>query len=127
MAGKKLHWRKEPEAKDFAAATAYLSLILPEREAKALVARLKRAGNVEQAPKNIERASGLKLLPADDPEVADKLKKLKKGQPLSPILLVRGRMSAGMPLIVADGYHRVCASYIVDQEAHIPCRLVDNP
>ncbi|MDQ6878982.1 MAG: hypothetical protein M3082_15090 [Candidatus Dormibacteraeota bacterium] len=127
MAGKKLHWRKEPEAKDFAAATAYLSLILPEREAKALVARLKRAGNVEQAPKNIERASGLKLLPADDPEVADKLKKLKKGQPLSPILLVRGRMSAGMPLIVADGYHRVCASYIVDQEAQIPCRLVDNP
>src|ERR1700694_4995471 len=103
MAGKKLHWRKEPEAKDFAAATAYLSLILPEREAKALVARLKRVGNVEQAPKNIERSSGLKLLPADDPEVADKLKKLKKGQPLSPILLVRGRMSAGMPLIVAAG------------------------
>ncbi len=67
----------------------------------------------------------MELLASDDPEVADKLKRLKKGQPLSPILAIRGRVAAGMPLIIADGYHRVCAAYLVDQEADITCRLID--
>jgi hypothetical protein len=125
MPRKRLAWRSKPQAEDFAAATSYLKLILPDRKAAAVVARLRRAPNTKQQPKNVERASGLKLLPPDDPEVADKLKKLKKGQPLSPILLVRGSLPDGMPLIIADGYHRVCASYIVDQEAEIICRIVD--
>jgi hypothetical protein len=125
MARDRVRWRKQPEAKDFAAAAAYLKLILPSRKVTATVARLRRAPTVQQPPKNVERASGLKLLPADDPEVADKLKKLKKGQALSPVLLVRGSLVAGTPLIIADGYHRVCASYLVDQDAEIPCRLVD--
>lgn len=114
MAAKRVRWREKPEAKDFTAAAAYLKLILPDRKATAGVVKLRRARNIWQPPKNVERASGLKLLPSDDPEVADKLKKLKKGQPLSPILLVRGNLPGRMPLIIADGYHRVGASYIVD-------------
>lgn len=125
MARKRVRWRERPLAKDFAAARAYLGLILPERQAAALVAKFKRAKTIAELPKDIERASGLGLLTADDPEVADKLKKLKKGEPLSPILLIRGRLSDGMRLTIADGYHRVCAAYIVDQAADIPCRLVD--
>ena len=27
------------------------------------------------------------------------------------------------PLLVADGYHRVCASYWLDENTDIPCRL----
>jgi hypothetical protein len=26
---------------------------------------------------------------------------------------------------VADGYHRICASYYLDENTDIPCRLVD--
>lgn len=125
MAAKRVKWRNKPEAKDFAAAAAYLGLILQDREASAIVAKLKRAKTFKQLPKDIERASGLGLLAADDPEVADKLKKLKKGEPLSPVLLIRGRVSSGIRLTIADGYHRVCAAYIVDQKGAIPCRLVD--
>jgi hypothetical protein len=125
MAAKRVKWRDKPEAKDFAAAAAYLGLILQDREASAIVTKLKRAKTFKQLPKDIERASGLGLLTADDPEVADKLKKLKKGEPLSPVLLIRGRVSSGMRLTIADGYHRVCAAYIVDQKGAIPCRLVD--
>ena len=125
MALKTVRWRSKPQAKDFAAASAYLGLILPQRQASVIVAKFKRAKTIRELPKDIERASGLGLLTADDPEVADKLKKLKKGETLSPILLIRGRLSDGMRLTIADGYHRVCAAYIVDQEADVPCRLVD--
>jgi hypothetical protein len=41
---------------------------------------------------------------------------------LSPILLLRG--TDERPLIVADGYHRVCASYWIDENTDIPCILV---
>lgn len=125
MARKLVSWRSKPQAKDYAAARAYLGLILPDRQAAALIAKFRRARTIRELPKDIERASGLGLLTADDPEVADKLKRLKKGDPLSPILLIRGSVSRGMRLTIADGYHRVCAAYIVDQEADIPCRLVD--
>jgi hypothetical protein len=28
-----------------------------------------------------------------------------------------------VPLQIADGYHRVCASYLTDENTDIPCRL----
>ncbi|MCK9878140.1 hypothetical protein MXD59_20615 [Frankia sp. Ag45/Mut15] len=42
---------------------------------------------------------------------------------LSPVLLVRGDLMSGRALQVADGYHRVCASYHTDENTEIPCRL----
>jgi hypothetical protein len=71
--------------------------------------------------KDILRASRLALLPADNHEVAKDLRKVKAGAKLSPVLLVRGT-----PLWVADGYHRVCASYNLDEDAEIPCRIVSR-
>jgi hypothetical protein len=41
---------------------------------------------------------------------------------LSPILLLRA--SDRSPLVIADGYHRVCASYWTDENTDIPCVLV---
>jgi hypothetical protein len=29
-----------------------------------------------------------------------------------------------VPLHIADGYHRVCASYYLDEDTDIPCRIV---
>jgi hypothetical protein len=52
------------------------------------------------------------------------LKKVKEGKLLSPVLLVRGDLEGDRPLIVADGYHRLCASYYLDENAEIPCHLV---
>ena len=52
------------------------------------------------------------------------LRKISDGRKLSPILLVRGNAVDGFALQIADGYHRVCASYLTDENTDIPCRLV---
>jgi hypothetical protein len=57
--------------------------------------------------------------------VASDLAKVKQGNRLSPVLLVRGRLQQDTPLTIADGYHRICASYHLDENADIPCRIVD--
>jgi len=122
---KKLRWRSQPSGGDYAAAGAYLSLLLPEAEARKVVARLQRATTTRHKPKDIERASAIQLLPEDDPEVQIEVKKSRKGKALAPILLVRGALGEGRSLVIADGYHRICASYYVNQDAEIPCRVAD--
>ncbi|HLQ16649.1 MAG TPA: hypothetical protein VK256_12450 [Candidatus Eisenbacteria bacterium] len=41
------------------------------------------------------------------------------------MLLVRGTLRPEVPLIVADGYHRICASCHLDEDADISCRIAD--
>jgi hypothetical protein len=120
-------WKDKPDEHDFPAAANYLSLLFPEPETTAIVDALKDAGTIYRQAKDLMRASLLALLPVDNPHVAADLKKVKRGELLSPVLLVRGRAEAGLPLIVADGYHRICASYHLNENADIPCRLVDRP
>lgn len=114
------HWQKEPEAQDFPAAESYLSLLVGRTAAATLATALREELALEHfAAKDILRAAGLPLLPADDSEVAADLKKVRQGKKLSPVLLAQG-----VPLWIADGYHRVCASYHVDEKAEVPCRIV---
>ena len=116
-------WMDKPEAHDYAAAKDYLSLLLEAKQSAALIERLRRAPLVRRMAKDILRASRLPLLPKDDPHVARELKKARKGKRLSPVLLVHGELSRGVPLTVADGYHRICASWYIDEDAIIPCRM----
>jgi hypothetical protein len=120
-----MHWKDEPEEHDYPAAVDYLELLLPRPVAEGLVTALRAAGNVHKKAKDLERASGLPILPRDNHHVAQDLEKVRKGEKLSPVLLVRGALGTGVPLTVADGYHRICASYHLDEDADIPCRLVD--
>jgi hypothetical protein len=118
MAGE--HWKSEPEEQDFPAAISFLSLLVGMEAATKLVKALrKQDALVHHAAKDLLRASHLPLLPADDSEVAADLNKIKMGTKLSPVLLVQGD-----PLWIADGYHRVCVSYHVDEKAEVPCRIV---
>jgi hypothetical protein len=119
-------WKDSPEKHDFPAAQDYLSLVLDEKTSRKLVAALKRAPTVERKAKDLLRASALPLLPRDNPHVAEDLKKIRKGKPLSPVLLVRGNAATGAPLTVADGYHRICASWYRDENIPIACRIVSG-
>ncbi len=121
---KREHWKREPDRHDYPAALEYLSLLVPDATARALVTKLRRARITNRKAKDLLRASGLPALPATNVHVALDLKKVKKGRKLSPVLLVRGDLRSGRPLVIADGYHRICASYYVDEDADIPCRLV---
>lgn len=120
-------WKERPEDHDYGAADNYLSLILPQATAKRLVSQLRSARGLERKAKDLLRASGLAFLPADDRHVMSDLAKINSGKLLSPVLLVRGRAAGGIPLIVADGYHRICAVRHLDEDAVVPCRIVDLP
>jgi hypothetical protein len=121
------HWKQEPEDHDFPAAADYLSLLVPEPVSASVVDELRTAISVSRKAKDLMRASRLPLLPIGDPHVATDLKRVAKGELLSPVLLVRGQAANGLALIVADGYHRICASYHLDENADIPCRIADLP
>jgi hypothetical protein len=114
------HWKDEPEAEDFPAARSYLSLLVGPSAATKLSKALQKADKLEHyAAKDILRAAGLPLLAEDDSEVAADLKKVAAGDKLSPVLLAQGD-----PLWIADGYHRVCASYHLDEKTLVPCRAI---
>jgi hypothetical protein len=117
------HWMDKPEDGDFPAAASFLSLLVGPAQAAKLAKALSKQRVLQHfAAKDLLRASGLPLLAEDDPEVAADLAKVKGGRKLSPVLLV-----AGTPLWVADGYHRVCASYHLDEKTSVPCRVVSRP
>ena len=119
-------WGEEPDEHDYPAAASYLSLICDPSEVRRLVTALKAAPIVHHQAKDLLRASGLALLPTDNFHVASDLAKVARGERLSPVLLMRGDFRRGVPLTIADGYHRVCASYHLDENADIPCHLVDH-
>ena len=121
------HWQLEPDEHDYPAATTYLGLICDPALVAKLVALLQRAPTSIYDAKDHLRASRLPLLERENAHVSGDLEKVKNGKKLSPVLLVRGRFLKGRDLVVADGYHRICASYWIDENSQIPCHLVDVP
>jgi hypothetical protein len=125
MSKDKIAWKEKSEAEDYDAALKYLSLIFSVAESEKLVRALRKGSLVEHAAKDLLRAGNLPMLPRDEAHVEEDLKKINKGKPLVPVLLVRGDMARGVPLIVADGYHRICAVCYYEESAPIVCRLVN--
>lgn len=117
-------WKGEPDEHDFPAALDYLTLMMPARHAGHVVDELREAKIIHRKAKDLLRASGLELLPKANAHVAADLAKIAKSVHLSPVLVVRDDSSIGRPLLVADGYHRICASYWNDENTDIPCRMV---
>ncbi len=117
-------WLDEPEEHDYDAAAAYLGMLAEKGSVTATVTALRAAPQCERAAKDVLRAARLPVLPDNNSHVRNDLGKISDGKRLSPILLVRGDGAHGVPLQIADGYHRVCASYITDENTVIPCRLV---
>ena len=122
-----VRWQDDPEEHDYPAAAAYLSMLVAGAVVDELVERLRGAVPARFAAKDVLRAAGLPLLPPDNPHVAADLMKIRSGRALSPVLLVRGNLATGVPLQIADGYHRVCASYHTDENTVVRCRLADPP
>ena len=120
-------WETRAAAEDYIAAQKYLALLFTDQEAKQLVKLLRDAPAIEYEAKDLLRASQTHLLDKDSPHVAEDLKKIKKGKKLSPVLLVRGNGRQGVTLTIADGYHRICASWHWDEKCPVACCLVDLP
>ena len=119
---KNIRWLAEPESHNYPAAESYLNLIYPVAKTRRLVNQLRRAKATTFKAKDIFRASGLSLLGVSNAHVERDRRKIREGQKLSPLLLVRDPEHG--KVIVADGYHRLCAVYSFDEVADIPCRIV---
>ena len=119
---KTILWLDEVEDHDYPAAESYLRLIYEDKLAKQIVKKLRKSQVVEFKAKDIFRASELSLLGVSNSHVEKDSKKIAKGTALSPLLLVRD--SALGKVVVADGYHRMCAIYLVNEDALIHCKIV---
>jgi len=117
-----IRWLPEAEAHDYPAAESYLRLIYSDDKVSKLVTKLKRAAIVQFKAKDIFRASQLSLLGVSNSHVETDRKKISQGISLSPLLLVRDKISG--KVVIADGYHRLCAVYSFDEDALIPCKII---
>lgn len=115
-------WLPEPEDHDYPAAASYLALHFDAASVEKLISALRKGPVILFKAKDIFRASGLSLLGVSNSHVAGNLKKVKKGTALSPLLLVRRQ--DGSNLIIADGYHRMCAMYALNEDLDVPCKIV---
>ncbi len=116
-----IEWHDEPESHDYMAAASYLSLTLGHRAAKNAAKELERVKMSEFPAKDIFRASTLSLLGVSNSHVQKDRKKIIRRKKLSPILLFRDK--ANGKLVIADGYHRLCAVYTFNEDAMIPCKI----
>lgn len=127
MANNETIWAAKPARHDYGAAEAYLGLVFRPASVKALVRALRRAPTIQHAAKDILRAAKLPILKKNSLHVADDLRKIRKGKKLSPVLLIAGDAEHGVPLTIADGYHRVCASWYWEENTPVSCCLVELP
>jgi hypothetical protein len=116
-----INWLDTPEEHDYPAAESYLNLIYDSKTVDTFIVHLRQAPISKFKAKDIFRASGLSLLGISNSRVERDRKKIMAGQSLSPLLLVRD--TAHGKVVIADGYHRLCAIYAFDEDAIIPCKI----
>jgi hypothetical protein len=117
-----IYWLDNPEEQDYPSAMSYLSLLFDTKHAEQFVDDLRKTSVTLFKAKDIFRASSLSLLGISNFHVKRDIAKIKKEHHLSPLLLVRDPQNR--KLIIADGYHRLCAVYQFNEDADIPCKII---
>jgi hypothetical protein len=115
-------WAEAPTADDVADAARFLTL-------------LGVAGPVHVDPeqrdylaRDVLRAARLPLLPRDNTGVRKWRTRLRDGQEIPPVLLRVGSIGGNRPLLLAEGYYRVCACHQEDEQTPVACHfLVGSP
>jgi disulfide oxidoreductase YuzD len=121
-----IEWFNDSEQHNYPAALSYLSLLFKRKTCSHLVKKLHKKKTVSEfQAKDIFRASGLSLLGISNKHIERDKQKIRAGEKLSPLLLVRDPVHG--KVIIADGYHRLCAVYSYDEDAMIPCKIVSLP
>ena len=116
-----IRWLKDVEDHNYPAAESYLLLVYGPADVKKFLSALRSAPIGRFKAKDIFRASQLSLLGVSNAHVEKDRKKIKKRAALSPLLLVRDERNG--KVVIADGYHRLCAVYGFDEDAWIPCKI----
>jgi hypothetical protein len=117
-----IKWLSDVQEHDYPAAESYLSLIYADDRVASVVAGFHAASLTQFKGKDVFRASQLSLLGVSNSHVEKDRQKIRKGQALSPLLLLRDEHNG--KVVIADGYHRLCAAYELDEDAWIPCKII---
>lgn len=118
---KKPMWSKDVADHDYEAAVAYLGLLFKPKKAGRLSAKMRKAEISEFLAKDILRASDISLSYIKAFDWTKQQEEIEHQDPMSPILIVR--QCKGRPLLIADGFHRLCATFVADQEVKVPCKI----
>ncbi len=116
----KIAWSSKPDKNDYPAAERYLCLLLEPKEAADLAANLRKAPLTRQVARDILRAAAISTIGVSDSD--EERDKILAGEEVSPLLLVRHKDTGRV--IVADGFHRLCTVFKIDQRAMVPCKIV---
>jgi len=116
-------WLPRVEEHDYTSAKSYLRLIFSSKEVAKIIGQLKRSNIEAFKAKDLFRASSLSLLGVSNLHVLKDTKKIKQSVALSPLLIVAD--TKNHKLIIADGYHRLCAVYAFSEDAWIQCKIVN--
>ena len=119
---KEIIWLPDVEDNDYAAAESYLSILYNQEHVAEMLARFKNTPVEQYQALDIFRASQLSSLGISKSHVEKDRKKIRKGKGLSPLLLVRNEQND--KVVIADGYHRLCAIYGFNEDALVPCKII---
>jgi disulfide oxidoreductase YuzD len=117
-----IKWLSDVEEQDYPAAESYLTILYSQDKVTKMMVKFRASAVVKFKTVDIFRACQLPLKSASNSQVKEEIRKISKGERLSPILLLRDEMHG--KVVIADGYHRMCAVYEVDEEAVIPCKII---
>lgn len=118
----RIKWLSDVEERDYPAAESYLSILYGKKVVAKMIANFRRAAVVKYRTVDIFRACELPLQSASNAQVKEQRQKISNGKKLSPILLLRDELNG--KVVIADGYHRMCAVYEISPEAIIPCKII---
>jgi hypothetical protein len=116
-----INWLPDVEEHDYPAAESYLRIVYPDDQVARISASLRTAAITQFKAKDIFRASQLSLLGVSNSHVQKDRIRILDGKSLSPLLLVRDPQNG--KVVIADGYHRLCAIYGFDEDALIHCKI----
>ena len=119
---KEIKWFPGVEEHDYPAAESYLQLLYSEDKVAVMISKFRSATIVQFKAKDIFRATQLSLLGISNLHVEKDRKKIEKNICISPLLLLRDEHNG--KVVIADGYHRLCAIYEFDEDAWIRCKIV---
>jgi len=117
-----IQWLSDVEEHNYPAAVSYLSIIYTEAKVAEMIVKLRSAPVVQFKAKDIFRASRLPLMGVSNLHVEKDRDKISKGRGLSPLLLLRDTQNG--KVVIADGYHRLCAIYEFNEDALIHCKII---
>lgn len=116
-------WNDKPDPDDYSHARDFLALMMPDAFADKAVALLRAAPIVQLRANDILRASPAGYPTDSDPDVDKHVDQIKDGQPFAPVLLIQGTADTAPNLAIADGWHRVAATYLQDPTAMVPAKI----